>query len=253
MGRLTGILALFAGSAVTALVLGALVVSAADLTRLFAGVGPGFVRSLLVAAWTLVFLFVTALPGGIWLYWGRAGRRAARLLVDGTGALPSVVVGLVGLMLFVRALGLGFSLLAASLTLTAVNLPFALRRVEEAARRHDGSFAAALALGAPRGVAFFDAVWPHMGRPLFTAAVDVAARTMGETTALVLTLGAASGGPVLDPLGGGPTLSLRLFNLLAAGRDGLYGLTSATAFLMMGVGLLLYVAARIFREGGRRS
>ena len=63
---------------------------------------------------------------------GRLG--AVRSAIEVLSSLPSMVVGLFGMLLFVIPFGPGFSVLSGALALTVFNLPLMTRNVEESLR-----------------------------------------------------------------------------------------------------------------------
>lgn len=236
--------ALLAGLSLSAAVLLAVAPGAGGILPDLGSLAGPVANSLLVTVWALLLEGLVAFPAAVWMGLHPRRRRAFDLLLDGLASQPSVVAGLFGLALFVRDLGLGFSLLAGGLTVGVLNLPFAVRSVEAVLQGEGDILEAGLALGAEPAEAFLRLVLPVVGRRLWAPAFQLAARSMGETAALYLTSGVTARGVSLDPLASGPTVSLTLFYLLIQGAQGLQGLTSAVAFLMIGMGFLLHLAAR---------
>lgn len=242
-GRLAERAALAAGVVSTLGVLLALSLGAEEAWRDWAALGPPFVTSLLVSVWALLVAFAVGVPAAVWMEMHPRFGVMLGALADGVGGLPSVVAGLIGLEVFAGFFHLGFSLLTGGLTLGLLNLPFVVRSTQGAIRGGEVWLEGAVALGAPIEVAFWGLVWPQVRGALRAPAFETAARSMGETAALYLTIGIAPGGFGLDPLAARSTLSLRLFYLLIQGRTGLLGLTSAVAFSMIAMGFLLHLAA----------
>lgn len=237
--------ALWAGAALSLLLLLALLPGAWALPRSVGELWGPLANSLWITSATLLFEGAFALPLAIRIHF-RAGKGEGLLetLLGGMASAPSVVVGLLGLLLFVKALGLGFSLLSGALTLGLLNLPFAVDLGTGAILAADRGFMeGALALGAPSEEAFRRLVWPGLGTFVLAPALQIAARTMGEAAALYLTSGVADHGGPAGPLASGPTLSLRLFYLMIQGHGGLQGLTGATAFSMILVGFIFELLA----------
>jgi len=159
-----------------------------DPTR--AGIAPAIVGSLWLVGMTLLFSLPLGVAAGIYLEEYARRSRLARLLQAGVANLagvPSVVFGLLGLMLFVRGLDLGPVVLAGALTLTMLVFPYVVITTQEAIRAvpaslRDGS----LALGATHWQTVRRQVIPAAAPGLLTAAILAASRAMGETAPLIV-------------------------------------------------------------------
>lgn len=168
-----------------------------DPTR--AGFRAGVAGSLwllgLVAAFAIpvgigaaVYLEEYAPPGRI--------RRLIQLNIANLAGVPSIVYGLLGLALFVRAFGakglaLGPTLWAGSLTLALLVLPVIVIATQEALRTVPGSLRqAALALGASRWQVVRDHVLPSAVPGILTGVILSLSRAIGETAPLLM-VGAA--------------------------------------------------------------
>jgi phosphate transport system permease protein len=105
---------------------------------------------LLVGLSTL-FAVPLGVLGGVYLAEFSGGSRYAevvRFLSDVLSAMPSILLGYVGFIIFVSYFGWNFSALAGSLTLAFLMLPYILRTTEHAIRRVPLSLKeAAVALG----------------------------------------------------------------------------------------------------------
>ena len=110
--------------------------------------------------------------------------------------VPSIVYGILGLALFVRAFGyrglkLGETLWAGSLTLSLLVLPVVVIATREALRTVPGSLRqAALALGATRWQVVRDHVLPSSVPGIMTGTILSLSRAIGETAPLLM-VGAA--------------------------------------------------------------
>lgn len=166
-----------------------------------AGFHAGIVGSLwllgLVAAFAIpvgvgaaVFLEEYA-PGG-WL------QRAIQTNISNLAGVPSIVYGILGLTLFVRAFGtkglaMGPSLIAGALTLGLLVLPVVVIATQEAIRAVPGSLRhAALALGATRWQVVRDHVLPNSLPGILTGTILALSRAIGETAPLLMVGAAAS-------------------------------------------------------------
>jgi phosphate transport system permease protein len=115
-----------------------------------------------------------------------------QLNIANLAGVPSIVYGILGLGLFVRALALQRSILAGSLTLTLVVLPIVILASQESLRAVPGSIRqASYALGATRWQTVWYQVLPAAMPGIMTGVILAISRAMGEAAPLVA-MGAAA-------------------------------------------------------------
>lgn len=114
--------------------------------------------------------------------------RVVRAGVNNLAGVPSIVFGLFGLGFFVKFLGLGVSLWAASLTLAVVVLPIVIVATEEALRAipEDLRLGSA-ALGATRWQTVSRVVLPNAVPGIITGIILSIGRVAGETAPILFT------------------------------------------------------------------
>lgn len=155
-----------------------------------AGILPALVGSLWVLGLVFLISFPLGLAAGIHLEKYVTNTRWARLLevnITNLAGIPSVIYGLLGLQFFVRGLGLGESVLAASLTLSLMVLPLVIVSTREALRMVPQSVnEAAYALGATK----WQTIWHHalpIAFPGIVSGVLLAiSRAIGEAAPLLV-------------------------------------------------------------------
>src|SRR6185312_3814758 len=101
------------------------------------GVGPILWNSLYVLVLTLLITVPLGVLGGVYMAeYAGVGRvtNLIRFSQELISSVPSIVVGLFGLALFVSATGWGFTALSGALTLSVFNLPLMARLTEQAIR-----------------------------------------------------------------------------------------------------------------------
>jgi phosphate transport system permease protein len=158
---------------------------------------------------------------------------------DCLAAVPSIIFGLFGFVLFVTTLELGWSVLAGSLTLALMTLPTVIRTSEEAIRAVPVAFrTVSLSLGATKWQTIFRVVLPAAFPGIFTGLILSLGRAVGETAALIFTAGSSL--PHRVPrslLEGTRTLSIHFYQLAREGisRDRAY---ASAAVLVMAVALI---------------
>ncbi|WP_028296638.1 phosphate ABC transporter permease PstA [Olivibacter sitiensis] len=114
--------------------------------------------------------------------------RSIRASIRNLAGVPSIIYGLFGLAIFVQALQLGTSLLAAGLTLGLLSLPYIITTTEEALRRVPASTReAALAVGATQLESIRDMVLPSAISGILTGVVLALSRAAGETAPILFT------------------------------------------------------------------
>jgi phosphate transport system permease protein len=155
-----------------------------------AGYAAAIVGTLWVVGFTLLFSIPLGVAAGIYLEEYAPRNRITRILEAGVSNLagvPSVVFGLLGLAVFVRAFGLGATVLAASLTLTLLVFPYVVITTQEAVRAVPQSIReGALALGATKWQAIRRQVLPAAAPGLLTGNILAASRAMGESAPLIV-------------------------------------------------------------------
>lgn len=175
-----------------------------------AGLLPALVGSALLVLLTAAFAVPVGVGAAVWLEeygtvytahgahggaGGHGGRgrwlaRIAALLelnVKNLAGVPSVVYGVLGFAVFVRALGMGRSLIAGALTLALLVLPIIVVATREALRTVPLSLREqCLALGATRWQAIRRVVLPTAMPGIATAVILALSRALGETAPLVV-------------------------------------------------------------------
>ena len=162
------------------------------------GIGPLLFNSLYMLVLTLLITVPLGTLGGIYMaeYAGE-GRltNAIRFSQELISSVPSIVVGLFGLALFVTALHWGYSALAGSLALTVFNLPLMMRLAEGAIRAVPADErAGSLALGATTWQTITRVVLPIAIPGIVTGIILTAGRIFGEAAALLFTAGSSTPG-----------------------------------------------------------
>ena len=188
------------------------------------GAGAGMLWSALAWSGALVALAaLTAIPIGVGaaIYleeYGVRGRlgRIMDMNVASLAGVPSIVYGLLGLALFVRAFAFGGGLAAGAATLGVLVLPLVILAARDALRAvpaglREGSYA----LGATRWQTIRQQVLPAALPGILSGLVRGLSRALGEATPLVV-IGAAAALPAGgDPSAASPAaLPPRIFHWL---------------------------------------
>jgi phosphate transport system permease protein len=160
-----------------------------------AGIWHALTGSIFVIAVTAVLSVPLGIGAAIYLeeYGSRsAWARLIEINITNLAAVPSIIYGLLGLGLFVRALGFGRSVLAGGGTLALLVLPVVILSTREALRAvpkslREGSYA----LGATKWQTIWYQVLPVAFPGILTGLILALSRAIGETAPLI-TIGAVT-------------------------------------------------------------
>ena len=159
-----------------------------------AGIYPALIGSVMLIALTAVFTIFLGVGAAIYLEEYADDSHVTRFIeanIANLAGVPSIVYGLLGLALFVRAAGLGSVLLAGALTLTLLILPIVIVSAQEAIRAvPDSQRRAAYGVGATKWEVTRDVVLPTALPGIMTGTILALARAIGETAPLIM-VGAA--------------------------------------------------------------
>ncbi len=165
--------------------------------RELGGVFPVLWNSIYMLVLTMLIAVPVGILGGIYMSeyareTGFLGRITGliRFAEETISSVPSIVVGLFGLILFVDTFHMGFTALGGALALTLFNLPLMTRLAEQALRavpRDERS--ASLALGATKWQTIRHVVLPLAIPGLVTGVILTAGRVFGEAAVLLFTSG----------------------------------------------------------------
>jgi len=175
-------------------------------------------------------------------------RRAVELLVG----IPSVVYGLVGLVVIVPLIreigGNGFSVLAAIIVLTVMVLPTVISISEDSLRRVPvGYKEGALALGASKWQTIWHVMLPVARSGLVAAVILGMGRAIGETMAMIMVIGNSILMPI-SPLDPARTLTgnvaVEIMYATGIHESALFATGIVLFLLIMGLNSLAFIARR---------
>jgi len=157
------------------------------------GILPVLWNSIYILALTMVIAVPVGLLGGIYMSEYAGENRVTstiRFAEEAISSVPSIVVGLFGLILFVDNFHQGFTALNGALALTFFNLPLMTRLSEQALRAvPQDERSASLALGATKWQTIRHVVVPLAIPGLITGVILTAGRVFGEAAVLLFTSG----------------------------------------------------------------
>lgn len=177
------------------------------------GILQGLRGTFFIGVFTVVFAFPIGIGAAIYLEEYSADTRFSRfvdLTIRNLAGVPSIVYGILGLAIFVKALGgitgpdaQGRTLISAGLTLAILVLPIVIISATEALRAVPQSLReAGFGVGATRWEVTKDHVLPYAAPGILTGTVLALARALGEAAPLIMV------GAVTGFLSGGTSMGL---------------------------------------------
>jgi phosphate transport system permease protein len=157
------------------------------------GIRDQLFNSFYILLITMVITIPLGLGGGIYMAeYAKPGKvtDTIRSCVEVLASLPSIVIGMFGLLLFVTSTGWGYTILGGALALTIFNLPVMVRVSEDAIRAVPQDIKeASLALGITHWHTIKTVILPSAFPSILTGAILAAGRVFGEAAALLFTAG----------------------------------------------------------------
>lgn len=217
-----------------------------------AGIFPALVGSLMIGIIVGILTFPTGIAAAIYLseYAGNSRvTRALRTNISNLSGVPSIIYGILGLALFVRVLGLGFTLISGALTLTLLILPVVIIASIEALKAvPDTQREGAYALGASRWQMIRGSLLPAAAPGVMTGITLAMARAIGETAPLIL-VGAATFVTFTPNVfsGGYTVLPMQVYQWAGRPQENFQGISAAAIIVMLILMLFLNALALIIR------
>ena len=172
--------------------------------------------------------------------------------------IPSIIFGLFGMIFFGETLGLGYSILTGSFTLTLMVLPLITRNTQEALRTVPDSYrSGALGMGSTKWHMIRTILLPSSMSGIVTGIILALGRIVGESAALLFTAGSGyrlpnftgGVGDTLAKLAGkatesGGTLTIELYLQMQKGHyDTAFGIGCVLIVIVLLLNLLTKLAA----------
>jgi phosphate transport system permease protein len=223
-----------------------------------AGVRAALVGSLWLIGLTALFALPTGVAAGIWLEEiGRKGwiSRVIEVNIANLAGVPSIIYGLLGLAVFVRALHFERSILSGALTMALLVLPIIIINTREALRAVPPSQReAAYALGATRSQVVFGVVLPAALPGILTGTILALSRAIGETAPLI-TIGALTFIAFLpqSPMDPFTVLPIQIFNWVSRPQQEFHAIAASGIIVLLLVLLTMNALAIFLRDRARRQ
>lgn len=157
------------------------------------GILPDILNTLYIILATLIFVLPLGVGAAIYLTEYAKNKKLVGIIeyaAETLSGIPSIIYGLVGMLLFSNTFGSG--LLAGSLTLVIMNLPTVMRTTQESLKTVPQSYReGAFGLGAGKWRVIRTVVLPGCVDGVITGCILSVGRIVGETAALFYTAGLA--------------------------------------------------------------
>ncbi|MEA5050506.1 MAG: phosphate ABC transporter permease PstA [Oscillospiraceae bacterium] len=219
---------------------------------------PALVNTVVMTLLSLLLAVPLGLGAAIFLTeYAKRGNKFVKLVrttAETLSGIPSIIYGLFGLLLFVTALGWGYSMLAGAFTLAIMILPLILRTAEEALKAVPDSYReGSYGLGAGRLRTIFRVVLPSAVPGILAGVILAVGRIVGETAALIYTAGTVAQVPP-DLLSSGRTLAVHMYALSSEGIyiNESYATAVVLLVLVVGINALSAAVAKKLAKGQQR-
>lgn len=159
------------------------------------GIAGNIINTLYIVLITLLIATPIGVGGAVYLNeYAKPGRlvNLIEFTTETLSGIPSVIFGLFGMVFFGNALGLSYSILTGSFTLTLMVLPLIVRNTQEALRTVPDSYrSGALGMGATKWYMIRTILLPSAKSGILTGVILAVGRIVGESAALLFTAGSA--------------------------------------------------------------
>ena len=221
------------------------------------GILPDILNTVYVVLATLVIVLPLGVGAAIYLTEYAKNKKLVGMIeyaAETLSGIPSIIYGLVGMLLFSN--NFGTSLIAGALTLVIMNLPTVMRTTQESLKTVPQSYReGAFGLGAGKWCVIRTVVLPGCVDGVVTGCILSVGRILGESAALLFTAGFAR---VLNGIfegltSPGATLTVALY--VYAKEEGEFGVAFAIAAILMILTLIINLSATLVGKyyGKRRS
>ena len=222
------------------------------------GILPAIINTLYIILLTLVIVLPLGVGAAVYLTEYATNRKliaAIEFTNETLAGIPSIIYGLVGMLVFAQALGFQTSLLSGSLTLVIMTLPTIIRTTQESLKTVPmGYREGAMGLGAGKWHIIRTIVLPCSIDGIVTGCILAIGRIVGESAALLFTAGAAQiiANNIIEAYGSnGASLSVLLY--LRAFENGDFDSAWGIGAILLVLVLIINIAARLAKKHLRQK
>ena len=220
------------------------------------GIAGNVVNTLYIISITLLIAAPAGIGSAIYLNeYAKPGKlvRLIEFTTETLAGIPSILFGLFGMVFFGTTLGLGYSILTGSLTLTLMILPLITRNTQEALKTVPESYRnGALGLGTTKWYMIRTILLPSAMPGIITGIILAVGRIVGESAALLFTAGSGyylpqSGQLIHKIFESGGTLSVQLYLSMSKGQyDIAFGIAAVLLMIVLIINFMTKLLTRNF-------
>ena len=209
------------------------------------GILPDILNTVYIVLATLIIVLPLGVSAAIYLTEYAKNKKIVSIIeyaAETLSGIPSIIYGLVGMLLFSN--NFGTSLIAGALTLVIMNLPTVMRTTQESLKTVPQSYReGAFGLGAGKWRVIRTVVLPGCVDGVITGCILSVGRILGESAALLFTAGFAHAlNGIFEGLTSpGATLTVALY--VYAKEEGEFGVAFGIAAILMILTLLINLSA----------
>ena len=222
------------------------------------GILPNIVNTVYLVVVTLIITLPLGVGAAVYLTEYATNRKLIAIIEftnETLAGIPSIIYGLVGMLVFAQALGFQTSLLSGSLTLVIMTLPTIIRTTQESLKTVPmGYREGAMGLGAGKWHIIRTIVLPCSIDGIVTGCILAIGRIVGESAALLFTAGAAQiiANNIIEAYGSnGASLSVLLY--LRAFENGDFDSAWGIGAILLVLVLIINIAARLAKKHLRQK
>lgn len=215
------------------------------------GILPNILNTMYIILMTLIIVLPLGVGAAVYLNEYAKNRKAVKIIelaAETLAGIPSIIYGLVGMLIFVQFFSLNTSLLAGALTLVIMTLPTVMRTTQESLKTvPQGYREGALALGAGKWHCVRTVVLPSAVDGIITGCILAVGRIVGESAALLFTAGMAdeifSIIEAVKPGNAGSTLTVALYTY--AKERGEFDIAFSIAVILLVLTFAVNISAKL--------
>ena len=220
------------------------------------GILPDILNTVYIIIATLLIVLPLGVGGAIYLNEYAKNKKLVSVIeyaAETLSGIPSIIYGLVGMLIFFQFFGMKTSLLAGCMTLAIMNLPTIMRTTQESLKTVPQSYReGAFGLGAGRWRVIRTVVLPGCVDGIITGCILTIGRILGESAALLFTAGFAHSlnGFIegLQSPGATLTVALYIYSRESAEFDLAFAIAAILMILTVLVNLSATLVGRYFKK-----
>ena len=217
------------------------------------GIAGNILNTLYMVILTLLIATPIGIGSAIFLNEYAKGGKIVRLIeftTETLAGIPSIIFGLFGLVFFNITLDLGYSLLTGALTLSIMVLPLITRNTQEALKSVPETYrSGALGIGATKWYMIRTILLPSAMPGIITGVILAVGRIVGESAALLFTVGSGyllpksasqAFGKILES---GGTLTVQMYLSMSKAE---YDIAFGIAVVLLAIVLIINFGTKFF-------